>query len=244
MHLISPVPDGWRASHPSGGGGAGSVGLRWPVGVGGPCQVACNPTLILSPHSLAQALLMVLSQALCFLAVEWYLPLLVSSLVLGWLNLLYYTRGLQHTGIYSVMIQKVRDGGGLSVDRAGYHPPAGLLLASADRRPPPQLAWAEENARASLSGPTRADICRYLPSGSVLCRDKQTHDPGGVRASSASSHLRGADTGPLSSSVGLCPGASGPIDFSAFIHLFNRSLGSVSCGPGLVLSAGICGFGR
>uniref|UniRef100_G1LDQ7 Transient receptor potential cation channel subfamily V member 2 n=1 Tax=Ailuropoda melanoleuca TaxID=9646 RepID=G1LDQ7_AILME len=56
---------------------------------------------------LAQALLMVLSQALCFLAVEWYLPLLVSSLVLGWLNLLYYTRGLQHTGIYSVMIQKV-----------------------------------------------------------------------------------------------------------------------------------------
>lgn len=50
-----------------------------------------------------------LSQVLCFLAVEWYLPLLVSSLVLGWLNLLYYTRGLQHTGIYSVMIQKVRD---------------------------------------------------------------------------------------------------------------------------------------
>nr|XP_044602160.1 transient receptor potential cation channel subfamily V member 2 isoform X4 [Equus asinus] len=55
---------------------------------------------------LVQALLTVLSQVLCFLAVEWYLPLLVSSLVLGWLNLLYYTRGLQHTGIYSVMIQK------------------------------------------------------------------------------------------------------------------------------------------
>uniref|UniRef100_A0A8D1EV65 Ion transport domain-containing protein n=1 Tax=Sus scrofa TaxID=9823 RepID=A0A8D1EV65_PIG len=56
---------------------------------------------------LVQALLAVLSQVLCFLAVKWYLPLLVSSLVLGWLNLLYYTRGLQHTGIYSVMIQKV-----------------------------------------------------------------------------------------------------------------------------------------
>nr|XP_031541769.1 LOW QUALITY PROTEIN: transient receptor potential cation channel subfamily V member 2 [Vicugna pacos] len=56
---------------------------------------------------LVQALLAVLSQGLCFLAVEWYLPLLVSSLVLGWLNLLYYTRGMQHTGIYSVMIQKV-----------------------------------------------------------------------------------------------------------------------------------------
>ncbi|XP_029784736.1 transient receptor potential cation channel subfamily V member 2 [Suricata suricatta] len=56
---------------------------------------------------LIQALLTVLSQVLCFLAIEWYLPLLVSSLVLAWLNLLYYTRGLQHTGIYSVMIQKV-----------------------------------------------------------------------------------------------------------------------------------------
>ncbi|XP_062968349.1 transient receptor potential cation channel subfamily V member 2 [Cynocephalus volans] len=56
---------------------------------------------------LVQALLTVLSQVLYFLAVEWYLPLLVFSLVLGWLNLLYYTRGLQHTGIYSVMIQKV-----------------------------------------------------------------------------------------------------------------------------------------
>ncbi|XP_057572473.1 transient receptor potential cation channel subfamily V member 2 isoform X2 [Hippopotamus amphibius kiboko] len=56
---------------------------------------------------LVQALLTVLSQVLCFLAVKWYLPLLVCALVLGWLNLLYYTRGLQHTGIYSVMIQKV-----------------------------------------------------------------------------------------------------------------------------------------
>uniref|UniRef100_A0A2K6UP21 Transient receptor potential cation channel subfamily V member 2 n=1 Tax=Saimiri boliviensis boliviensis TaxID=39432 RepID=A0A2K6UP21_SAIBB len=55
---------------------------------------------------LLQALLTVLSQVLCFLAIEWYLPLLVSALVLGWLNLLYYTRGFQHTGIYSVMIQK------------------------------------------------------------------------------------------------------------------------------------------
>lgn len=66
---------------------------------------------ILPPSSLVQALLTVLSQVLRFVETEWYLPLLVSSLVLGWLNLLYYTRGFQHTGIYSVMIQKVRDGG-------------------------------------------------------------------------------------------------------------------------------------
>nr|XP_058139400.1 transient receptor potential cation channel subfamily V member 2 isoform X2 [Dasypus novemcinctus] len=56
---------------------------------------------------LLQALLTLLSQGLLLLAVEWSLPLLVSSLVLGWLNLLYYTRGFQYTGIYSVMIQKV-----------------------------------------------------------------------------------------------------------------------------------------
>ncbi|XP_054995213.1 transient receptor potential cation channel subfamily V member 2 [Sorex araneus] len=56
---------------------------------------------------LLQALLTVLSQLLCFLSIEWYLPLLVASLVLCWLNLLYYMRGFQHTGIYSIMIQKV-----------------------------------------------------------------------------------------------------------------------------------------
>uniref|UniRef100_A0A2K5USU2 Transient receptor potential cation channel subfamily V member 2 n=1 Tax=Macaca fascicularis TaxID=9541 RepID=A0A2K5USU2_MACFA len=68
-----------------------------------------SPQLSLRPGrgSLFQSLLTVLSQVLCFLAIEWYLPLLVSALVLGWLNLLYYTRGFQHTGIYSVMIQKV-----------------------------------------------------------------------------------------------------------------------------------------
>ncbi|XP_023555909.1 transient receptor potential cation channel subfamily V member 2 [Octodon degus] len=56
---------------------------------------------------LFQALLTVLSWVLCFMAIEWYLPLLVSSLVLGWLNLLYYSRGFQYAGIYSTIIQKV-----------------------------------------------------------------------------------------------------------------------------------------
>lgn len=98
--------DGWMV------GEAGVVGAgRWgQVGAEGARQVACKLTRTLFPRSLIQALLTVVSQVLRFLAVEWYLPLLVSSLVLGWLNLLYYTRGLQHTGIYSVMIQKVRDG--------------------------------------------------------------------------------------------------------------------------------------
>lgn len=106
--------------------GIGQWGLR------GSCQVACklSLSLSLSPFSLVQALLTVLSQVLHFLAVEWYLPLLVSSLVLGWLNLLYYTRGFQYTGIYSVMIQKVRGRGGpaaTGLGRAGHRTPAGLL---------------------------------------------------------------------------------------------------------------------
>lgn len=88
-------------------------------GLRGPCQVACKLTYTLPPPSLVQSLLTVLSQLLCFLAIEWYLPLLVSSLVLGWLNLLYYTRGFQHTGIYSIMIQKVRGRGGPAATRLG-----------------------------------------------------------------------------------------------------------------------------
>ncbi|XP_072496161.1 transient receptor potential cation channel subfamily V member 2 [Notamacropus eugenii] len=56
---------------------------------------------------LSQALTSVVAQVLCFLELSWYLPILVFSLVLGWINLLYYARGFQQTGIYSVMIQKV-----------------------------------------------------------------------------------------------------------------------------------------
>ncbi|KAM8977041.1 transient receptor potential cation channel subfamily V member 1-like [Pelodytes ibericus] len=37
---------------------------------------------------------------------EVYITLLVFALVVGWVNMLYYTRGFQLTGIYSVMIQK------------------------------------------------------------------------------------------------------------------------------------------
>lgn len=103
------------------------------TGQWGPCQVTCKLTWILISRSLVQALLTVLSQVLCFLTIEWYLPLLMSSLVLGWLNLLYYTRGFQHTGIYSVMIQKVRGRSGPTAARLGIpgsHTPVGLPWAS------------------------------------------------------------------------------------------------------------------
>ncbi|KAG8521878.1 Transient receptor potential cation channel subfamily V member 2 [Galemys pyrenaicus] len=99
---VGPHPSTSSLS-PQWGGGS----QCWSVGAGGPGQVFCKLTGTLRLRSLLQAMLTVLSQVLCFLANEWYLPMLVSALVLCWLNLLYYTRGFQHTGIYSVMIQKV-----------------------------------------------------------------------------------------------------------------------------------------
>ncbi|MBZ3889645.1 Transient receptor potential cation channel subfamily V member 2 [Sciurus carolinensis] len=74
-----------------------------------PLKATAGNSMLLLGHILILlgGIYLLLGQVLCFMAIEWYLPLLVSSLVLGWLNLLYYTRGFQHTGIYSVMIQKV-----------------------------------------------------------------------------------------------------------------------------------------
>ncbi|XP_053562067.1 transient receptor potential cation channel subfamily V member 3 [Bombina bombina] len=54
-----------------------------------------------------QAVLVILS-VLCYMfGVKEYLAFLVLSMALGWANMLYYTRGFQSLGIYSVMIQKV-----------------------------------------------------------------------------------------------------------------------------------------
>ena len=160
----------------------------------GPCQVACKLTHTLPPSSLVQALLTVLSQVLCFLAIEWYLPLLVSSLVLGWLNLLYYTRGFQHTGIYSVMIQKVRGRGGPAATRLG-----GLDIPL--RRDSFWLQQAGEATRGrggheyvlhvprcsmstsrsmgvhipALSGLRSAHASKYLPMHVCKCPHRSTH---------------------------------------------------------------------
>ncbi|XP_048375098.1 transient receptor potential cation channel subfamily V member 2 [Sphaerodactylus townsendi] len=55
---------------------------------------------------LVQSLMLLISVPLYFMGMKEYVPLMVFSLLLGWMNLLYYTRGFQLTGIYSVMIQK------------------------------------------------------------------------------------------------------------------------------------------
>lgn len=56
---------------------------------------------------LLQSVLLLLSALIYLAGLEEYVPLMVSSLLLGWVNMLYYTRGFQQIGIYSVMIQKV-----------------------------------------------------------------------------------------------------------------------------------------
>nr|XP_058902692.1 transient receptor potential cation channel subfamily V member 3 isoform X2 [Kogia breviceps] len=54
-----------------------------------------------------QAVLVILSVFLYLFGYKEYLACLVLAMALGWANMLYYTRGFQSMGMYSVMIQKV-----------------------------------------------------------------------------------------------------------------------------------------
>ncbi|XP_031427145.1 transient receptor potential cation channel subfamily V member 1-like [Clupea harengus] len=54
-----------------------------------------------------QALLCIISFVLYWCGQKEHLCFLVLSLVLSWINLLYFCRGSRHMGIYSVMIQKI-----------------------------------------------------------------------------------------------------------------------------------------
>ncbi|KAI4557672.1 hypothetical protein MJT46_019956 [Ovis ammon polii x Ovis aries] len=54
------------------------------------------------------SVLVIVSAALYLAGIEAYLAVMVFALVLGWMNALYFTRGLKLTGTYSIMIQKVR----------------------------------------------------------------------------------------------------------------------------------------
>ncbi|XP_063147159.1 transient receptor potential cation channel subfamily V member 2-like [Candoia aspera] len=53
-----------------------------------------------------QSLAILASSVMYFAKLEDYVLPMVFALLLGWVNMLYYTRGLQQTGIYIVMIQK------------------------------------------------------------------------------------------------------------------------------------------
>ncbi|XP_067864619.1 uncharacterized protein [Heptranchias perlo] len=56
---------------------------------------------------LLQAALVVCSAILYWVEAELHLAALVGALALGWIDILYYTRGFQSMGIYSVMLQKI-----------------------------------------------------------------------------------------------------------------------------------------
>ncbi|KAJ7398288.1 hypothetical protein BTVI_126639 [Pitangus sulphuratus] len=68
-------------------------------------------TLIIDGYSevlfFVHSLLLLSSVVLYFCGQELYVASMVFSLALGWANMLYYTRGFQQMGIYSVMIAKM-----------------------------------------------------------------------------------------------------------------------------------------
>lgn len=57
--------------------------------------------------SFLQGVLFMMAAGLYLWGKEEYLGFLVLCLALSWVNLLYFSRGDKHMGIYSVMIQKV-----------------------------------------------------------------------------------------------------------------------------------------
>lgn len=68
------------------------------------CRYSPIPCL---SFSFVHSLLLLSSVVLYFCGQELYVASMVFSLALGWANMLYYTRGFQQMGIYSVMIAKV-----------------------------------------------------------------------------------------------------------------------------------------
>lgn len=73
--------------------------------------------------SFIYSVLVIVSAALYLAGIEAYLAVMVFALVLGWMNALYFTRGLKLTGTYSIMIQKVwsRGPSGLCVPERAMH---------------------------------------------------------------------------------------------------------------------------
>uniref|UniRef100_A0AAQ4PXG1 Transient receptor potential cation channel, subfamily V, member 4 n=1 Tax=Gasterosteus aculeatus aculeatus TaxID=481459 RepID=A0AAQ4PXG1_GASAC len=57
--------------------------------------------------SFIYSVLIVVTAALYLSGIKAYVSVMVFALVLGWMNTLYFTRGLKLTGTYSIMIQKI-----------------------------------------------------------------------------------------------------------------------------------------
>lgn len=71
--------------------------------------VAVSLTNFLSVlSSFIYSVLIIVTAALYLSGIKAYVSVMVFALVLGWMNTLYFTRGLKLTGTYSIMIQKVK----------------------------------------------------------------------------------------------------------------------------------------
>lgn len=58
-------------------------------------------------ESFVQGVLFLITAVLYLCGKKQYLSFLVLCLALSWVNMLYFSRGDRHMGIYSIMIQKV-----------------------------------------------------------------------------------------------------------------------------------------
>lgn len=114
------------------------------------------PPVVSAACSFIYSVLVIASAALYLAGIEAYLAVMVFALVLGWMNALYFTRGLKLTGTYSIMIQKVWSGGPLNcVPRRQPH----TSLTCTDHARGPEAvgswgaagrAWAAGGARVQL----------------------------------------------------------------------------------------------
>uniref|UniRef100_A0A8C4IBX4 Transient receptor potential cation channel, subfamily V, member 4 n=1 Tax=Dicentrarchus labrax TaxID=13489 RepID=A0A8C4IBX4_DICLA len=71
------------------------------------CLTAVSQFLASNSNLFIYSVLIVVTAALYLSGIEAYVSVMVFALVLGWMNTLYFTRGLKLTGTYSIMIQKI-----------------------------------------------------------------------------------------------------------------------------------------
>ncbi|XP_064425110.1 transient receptor potential cation channel subfamily V member 3-like [Latimeria chalumnae] len=94
-----------------------------------------------------QAALVIISSIMYWTSVGEYLLTLTPAIALGWINVLYYTRGVQALGIYSVMLQKIilRDVLKFLIVYALFLVGFGVAVSSMDK------CFAEQNCTSTTS---------------------------------------------------------------------------------------------
>lgn len=104
------------------------------------------PPVVSAACSFIYSVLVIVSAALYLAGIEAYLAVMVFALVLGWMNALYFTRGLKLTGTYSIMIQKVRSGGPAELCALEGAPTPGTRLTCAGSARGPDVGTRGQQA--------------------------------------------------------------------------------------------------